>query len=80
MLHGVVTTAKPKAPQRGPLGAGMQMRSFRTVMATLMVVLVTATVSLLLVVQAQFFRRSVMTLADRIMEQTLGGSRCGCSS
>ncbi|HOC01560.1 MAG TPA: adenylate/guanylate cyclase domain-containing protein [Verrucomicrobiota bacterium] len=50
----------------------MQLRSFRTVMATLMVVLVTATVGLLVFVQAQLFRRSVMTLADKIMEQTLG--------
>lgn len=50
----------------------MHLRSFRTVMATLMVVLVTTTVGLLVYVQAQLFRRSVMTLADKIMEQTLG--------
>ncbi len=50
----------------------MRLRSFRTVMAMLMVLLVTTTVSVLLLVQARLFRRSVMTLADRIVEQTLG--------
>ncbi|MBP8258923.1 MAG: hypothetical protein KA118_04590 [Verrucomicrobia bacterium] len=49
----------------------MQVRSFGNLMASLMVVLITATVCVLLVVQAQLFLRSVMTLADRIVEQTL---------